>query len=101
MKNVTETNGRLTAQELAARYHYEFVDLKGIHLDLELFRTIQVDLMFRYNFVPLRSEGHALVVAMADPSDLIMVDEVSALLGRSLIIKVASLSEIQDLLKKS
>jgi len=101
MKNVSETNGRLAAEELAARYHYELVDLKGAHLDLELFRTIQVDLMFRYNFVPLRSEGNALVVAMADPSDLLMIDEVSALLGRSLIIKVAPLSDIQDLLKKS
>jgi len=101
MKNLTENNGRLTAEELAARYHYEFVDLKGTHLDLELFHTIQVDLMFRYNFVPLRMEGSSLVVAMADPSDLIMIDEVSALLGRPLIIKVAALSEIQDLLKKS
>ena len=101
MKNVIETNARLTAEELAARYHYELVDLKGAHLDLELFRTIQVDLMFRYNFVPLRTEGNALVVAMADPSDLIMIDEVAALLGRALIIKVAPLPDIQDLLKKS
>jgi type IV pilus assembly protein PilB len=101
MKNIVETNGRLSAAELAARYQYELVDLKGVHLDLELFRTIPVDLMFRYNFVPLRSEGSSLVVAMADPSDLVMVDEVSALLGRPLVIKVAELSEIQDLLKKS
>ena len=101
MKNMTEGNGRLTAEQLAERYQYELVDLKGVHLDLELFKSIQVDLMFRYNFVPLRSEGHALVVAMADPSDLIMIDEVSALLGRPLIIKVAALGEIQDLLKKS
>ncbi len=101
MKNITETNGRLTAEELAARYQYELVDLKGAHLDLELFRTIPVDLMFRYNFVPLRLEGNALVIAMADPSDLVLVDEVSALLNRTLIIKVAELTEIQDLLKKS
>ena len=101
MKNVIEANDRAAAQRLAERYHYEFVDLKGIHLDLELFRSIQVDLMFRYNFVPLRSEGQALVVAIADPSDLIVIDEVSALLGRSLIISVAPLSDIQDLLKKS
>ena len=37
--------------------------------------------MFRYNFVPLRLEGNALVVAMADPSDLVVIDEVSALLS--------------------
>src|SRR4029077_5966786 len=103
MKEVVENKelNRAAAKQLAARYRYEFVDLKDVHLDLELFRSIQVDLMFRYNFVPLRIEGSALVVAMADPSDLVVIDEVSALLGRPLIIKVAPLSEIQDLLKKS
>src|SRR6059036_1962546 len=103
MKEVIENKerDRAAAQKLAERYRYEFVELKGVHLDLDLFHSIQVDLMFRYNFVPLRLEGHALVVAMADPSDLVVIDEVSALLGRPLIINVASLSEIQDLLKKS
>src|SRR5262250_1200359 len=103
MKEVIENKemDRAAAKQLADRYRYEFVDLKGVHLDLELFRSIQVDLMFRYNFVPLRVEGRALVIAMADPSDLIVIDEVAALLGRPMVIKVASLSEIQDLLKKS
>ncbi len=101
MKNIAEIKDHTTAKRLAERYRYEFVELQGVHLDLELFRSIQVDLMFRYNFVPLRVDGGALVVAMADPSDLVVIDEVSALLNRSLIIKVAPLSEIQDLLKKS
>src|SRR5260370_38356376 len=103
MKEVAENKelARVAAKELAERYRYEFVDLKDVHLDLELFHSIQVDLMFRYNFVPLRVEGNALIVAMADPSDLIVIDGVSALLGRPLIIQVATLSEIQDLLKKS
>jgi type IV pilus assembly protein PilB len=103
MKEIISTKqpDSMMARQLAARYRYEFVELKGVHLDLELFRSIQVDLMFRYNLVPLRLEGNALVVAMADPSDLVVIDEVSALLGRPLIIKVAPLSEIQDLLKKS
>src|SRR5436189_4929134 len=103
MKEILENKekDRAAAKQLAERYRYEFVDLKGSHLDLELFHSIQADLMFRYNFVPLRLEGSALVVAMADPSDLVVIDEVSALLGRPLVIKVAPLSEIQDLLKKS
>jgi type IV pilus assembly protein PilB len=103
MKEVAENKelNRVAAKQLAERYRYDFVDLKDVRLDLELFHSIQVDLMFRYNFVPLRVEGNALVVAMADPSDLVVIDEVSALLGRSLVINVAPLSEIQDLLKKS
>ena len=86
MKEIVETKqkDREAARQLAQRYHYEFVELKGVHLDLDLFHSIQVDLMFRYNFVPLRLEGNALVVAVADPSDLVVIDEVSALLGRPL-----------------
>src|SRR2546428_1020848 len=103
MKEILENKekDRAAAKQLAERYRYEFVDLKGSHLDLELFHSIQVDLMFRYNFVPLRLEGNPLVVAMADPSDLGVVDEVSALFGPPLGIKVAPLSEIHDLLEKS
>src|SRR5215470_17819745 len=103
MKEVAETKelNRAAAKQLAERYRYDFVDLKDVRLDLELFHSIQVDLMFRYNFVPLRIEGSSLIVAMADPSDLVVIDEVSALLGKPLVIKVAPLSEIQDLLKKS
>jgi type II secretory ATPase GspE/PulE/Tfp pilus assembly ATPase PilB-like protein len=101
MKELTLTDDRRSAQELAQRYRCEFVELSGTDLDLELFHSVQADLMFRYNFVPLRMEGESLVVAMADPSDLVVIDEVSALLGRDLIIRVSPLSEIQDLLKKS
>jgi type IV pilus assembly protein PilB len=101
MKELTITDDRRSAQELAQRYRCEFVELSGTDLDLELFHSVQADLMFRYNFVPLRAEGESLVVAMADPSDLVLIDEVSALLGKDLIIRVAPLSEIQDLLKKS
>src|SRR2546426_9891507 len=102
MKEILENKekDRAAAKQLAERYRYEFVELKGAHLDLELFHSIQVDLMFRYNFVPLRLEGNSLVVAMADPSDLVVIDEVSALHGRPLIIKVTQLLVIQDRIKK-
>ncbi len=89
------------ARELAARYRYEFVDLRDVHLNLELLRSTPVDLMFLYNFVPLAMLGDALVIAMADPSDLVAVDEVSALLDQPLVIKVAAQSEIRELLKRS
>ena len=101
MKELTISDDRQAARQLAQRYRCEFVELSGTDLDLDLFRSIQAELMFRYNFVPLRMDGASLVVAMADPSDLVAIDEVSALLGRDLIICVAPLSEIQDFLKKS
>jgi type IV pilus assembly protein PilB len=89
-------------QDLARRYRSEFVDLKNFHIQHDLFRKIKVDYMFRYNFVPL--EEHAdgrLVIAIADPSQLMMIDEIGLLLGRRIITRVASLSQISDVLKKS
>ena len=96
-----EQDDRQRAADLALRYRYELVDLKDVHLDVDLLRSTPVDLMFRYNFVPLEEIGSSLVIAMADPSDLVEVDEVSALLDRPLVIKVAAQSEISELLKKS
>ncbi len=94
-------NGPEHARVLAERYRYEFIDLEDAHLDLELLRSTPVDLMFRYNFVPLSMEGSSLVIAIADPSDLVAVDEVTSLLNKPLIIKVAAQSEISELLKRS
>jgi type IV pilus assembly protein PilB len=90
------------AQDLARRYRCEFVDLKNFHIQHELFRKIKVDLMFRYNFVPLQeTEDGRLVIAIADPSQLMMIDEISLNLGRRIITKVATLTQISDVLKKT
>ena len=44
---------RAHAEMLAARYHAEFVDLKNFKIQHDLLRTVPVELMFRYNFVPI------------------------------------------------
>ena len=89
------------ARELAARYRYEYVDLSSAHIDSNLFRSIPVELMFRRNFVPLAERNGALDIAIADPSELPALDEISVLLGKKIRIKVATLSQINDLLKKT
>ena len=89
------------AQILARRYHAEFVDLKNFKIQHELFKTVPVEMMFRYNFVPLEQAGSRLTIAVADPSKLMMLDEISGLLGTRLITRVATLSQITELLKKS
>ncbi len=89
------------ARALAARYRAEFVDLNRARIDHELFRSIPVDLMFRYNFVPIRAENGTLEIALADPRNLNLIDELSILLNKKLRVKVATLSQISDLLKKT
>ncbi len=89
------------AQTVARRYRCDFVDLKSTKIDHELFRTVPVDLMFRYHFVPLQSVNGTLEIALADPRQIILIDELAVLLSKKLRVKVATHSQISDLLKKT
>ncbi|HEY3626660.1 MAG TPA: GspE/PulE family protein, partial [Terracidiphilus sp.] len=92
---------RTHAEMLAARYRAEFVDLKNFKIQHDLLRTVPVELMFRYNFVPIEHRPDALVIAVSDPSQLMVLDEIAGLLGQRIIARVATLSQITDLLKKT
>src|ERR1700744_4483091 len=89
------------AQMLARRYHAEFVDLKNFKIQHDLFRSVPVDMLFRYNFVPLEQLEDRLIIAVSDPSRLMVLDEISGLLGQRVITRVATLTQITDLLKKT
>lgn len=89
------------AQTMARRYCCDFVDLKTARIDHELFRTVPVDLMFRYHFVPLQAYNGTLEIALSDPRQIVSIDELSVLLAKKLKIKVATYSQITDLLKKT
>lgn len=94
-------NEAIQARILASRYRCEFVDLREGKIDHDLFHSVPVDLMFRYNFVPLHSENGTLEIALADPRNLSLIDELSVLLRKKLKVRVATLSQISDLLKKT
>ena len=88
-------------RRLADRYRCPFIDLREQRIDPELFRAIPAELMFRYNFVPLESHNNSLVIAVADPSQLLLTDELALLLGRKLVLKVATALQIGELLKRT
>src|SRR5438477_9408208 len=90
------------AQDIARRYRCEFVDLHNFQLHHDLFKKSPVDLMFRYNFVPLdETQDGRLAIAIADPSQLMMIDEISLLLGKRIVTKVSTLAQITEILKKT
>src|ERR1700756_4886055 len=89
------------ARAVATRYYHEFVDLRETRIDHDLFHAIPVDLMFRYTFVPIQVQNGTLENALAAPRNPKQIDELSALLGKLLRVKVATLSQISDLLKKT
>jgi type IV pilus assembly protein PilB len=92
---------RERSRRLAERYRCGFVDLFEQRIDPELFRSNPAELMFRFNFVPMEAQNGALVIAVADPSQVLLSDELPLLLGKKLILKVATPTQISDLLKRT
>jgi len=89
------------AKELAGRFDVPFDPLDEFQVDPDLFRTIPVELMLRYQFLPMREGDGTLEVVMADPSDLMAINELEILLARSLAISVGPSRQVADILEKS
>ncbi|MBX7218998.1 MAG: GspE/PulE family protein [Blastocatellia bacterium] len=88
------------AREVARKYRLDFVDLGALSLDYDLITSLPVELMVRHQFIPLRREGNRLVVAMSDPTNLDLIDELSSQLKVSLKTTVATKTAIESALKR-
>jgi type IV pilus assembly protein PilB len=99
---LASTDEVVRAQDVARRYRCEYVDLRDFQLHHDLFSKIDPRLMFRYNFVPLEeTRDGKLAIAIADPSQLMMIDEIGLLLNKRIVTKVATLGQITEILKKT
>src|SRR5262245_58025050 len=92
------------ARDLANRYRLPFVDLlppdRESPIDYTLFAEVPVDLMVRHQFVPLKRDAKGLHIAMADPTDLERLDELSATLRTKLVPNVATAGAVEVVLRK-
>ena len=88
-------------RDLAHRYRCEFVDLRHFQTLPEVLKKVPIELMFRYDFVVLeQTNDRRLAIAVADPSQLMRIDEISCLLNQRIIIKVSPLSQIRGVLNR-
>jgi type II secretory ATPase GspE/PulE/Tfp pilus assembly ATPase PilB-like protein len=98
---VATVEGESQAEALAERLGLPFVDLASFRVDPELFRSIPVEWMLRYSFIPESRSEKSLVVICADPTDVVKLDELELLVGVPLKLKVGSRGAINDILQKS
>jgi type IV pilus assembly protein PilB len=89
------------ARELAERLGLPYVDLWTFRIDAEVFRSIPLEWMLRFEFVPEHRANGTLSVVMADPADVVKRDELESLLKARLKVKVGSRAALQDILQKS
>ncbi len=86
---------------LSERLGLPFVDLASFRIDADLFRSIPVEWMLRYNFVPESKTDKAMTIICADPTDVVRLDELELLVRLPLRVKVGSRAAIGDILQKS
>jgi len=89
------------AEALAVRLGLPFDPLDEFHVDVDLFRTIPVETMIHYEFLPTASEGEVLKVVMADPSNVVSLNELELALARPIDVTVSPRKRIADILEKS
>ena len=92
---------REATERLADRFGLEFVDVTDFRVNNDLFRRIPFDLMLRYGFIPEQQLDGRLAVVMAEPTDIVKVDEIELLLGQPVEVKVGVPSAIAEILQKS
>jgi type II secretory ATPase GspE/PulE/Tfp pilus assembly ATPase PilB-like protein len=86
---------------LAERLGLPYVDLTLFRVDADLFRSIPVEWMLRYGFVPESRTEKSMTIICADPTDVVKLDELELLVGVPLKLKVGSRSAINEILQKS
>src|SRR5687768_13681118 len=92
------------AKDLALRYRLPFVELlptdQDSPIDYEIFQEIPVDLMVRHQFLPLKRDEKGMHLAMADPSYLERLDELSSALRSRIVPYVATAGAIEVILRR-
>jgi type IV pilus assembly protein PilB len=87
--------------EIIARWNgYEFVDLTQIAFDPAASHVLPFGLCRRHKVVPVAIEDERLVVALSDPGNVILIDDLRILTDREIKVLVATQADIDEALNR-
>ena len=101
IKALSPQEEEVKAIALAEKLGLSYVDLLSFRINPELFRSVPVEWMLRYEFVPEARTDRSMTIIAADPSDVVRFDELELLIGLPLKRKVGSRAAIAEILQKS
>jgi type IV pilus assembly protein PilB len=85
---------------LARHVGVEFINLAEVAIDPSAAALIPEALSRRHSVIPIGFDGERLVVALADPGNVLVVDDIRAITGLSVVIKVGTRSDIEDAIRR-
>lgn len=81
---------------LAKHIGVEYIDLADITIDPAAAGLIPEALARRYAALPIRFEGEKLIVALSDPANVLAIDDIRAITGRDVVVRVATKTDVED-----
>jgi type IV pilus assembly protein PilB len=89
------------ARVVAERFGLDYIDLSVYDLDMGAVHLIGADAAKRYRAVPVGfTEDGTLLLAMADPTNVLTIDDVAMITGRRVRVAVASVEDLDLLLTR-
>jgi type IV pilus assembly protein PilB len=87
---------QMVADELGT----EHVDLEKLELTADILQAIPASVARMYGAIPVRTEGNIVFVAVLDPLNPQVIDELAFVLGKDVHIVVSASDQIENALKK-
>ncbi len=89
------------ARALAERYGLEHLDLTSYQVDMQAANLISTPVARRHSALPVGfADEHTLLVAMADPSNVLAIDDMAIMTGYDVRVAVAPPEDIAALISK-
>jgi type IV pilus assembly protein PilB len=85
---------------LSAQYRVPSVKISKMEINPSVIKLIPSSLSKKYFIIPINRMGPKLTLAMADPSNIVVIDEIKFMTGFNVEPVVASETEIIDAIKK-
>jgi len=84
---------------LAAQFGIEKVELNPTEIEDSVFNLVPAHLVQKHQIIPIKLQGSNLTVAMADPTELVAINEVKFITGYGVRVVAASPSSIRKTLE--
>src|SRR3569832_2868113 len=86
------------AQALAEQFHLSYYPLDNFWMNPEFFKTIPVELMYRYPFVPYGEKEGSVVILVSDPTKMAAMDELEWIVNKKIIFGISSRTALLEAL---
>lgn len=96
--------GKVTEQEIfqavARVYRLQYVELHGRDIPADALSTIPSDFARSQRLIPLENRGEKLFIGTPNPDNFTAIDEISAMIYKTIVTVIVSPSELQEALDR-